>query len=275
MQLLGVESEDALIGHHVFDLVASDSLDQAQARRQAVQSGGWPRPEVLDIVTGGGPTTVEVTSTPVFWEGRLASQLTLRRVEDRWADVIRIGAELTNSITQAVILTDLNYNVVAWNDEATHLYGWTREEMLGRCLTEVAMWDATTEELGLAYRELELFGRWKGTVRQLRRDGATITVDCDSRVIHGADGIPLGMVTVNALAIQSDAEAEADARLLGRADDRDHRRPAGDRVPADRRCSAARWSRSRRSCAGSTPPAASSCPVRSSRWRSGHPSSPR
>ena len=113
-----------------------------------------------------------------------------------------------------MILTDLEYKVVAWNDEATQLYGWAAEEVFGKSLVDMAMWDHRPEDLLLAYRELEMTGHWKGTMRHLRRDGATIAVACDAHMIHGHDGNPLGMVSVNALAAQSDAEAEADVLLL-------------------------------------------------------------
>jgi len=214
--LIGAEGQDELLGRHVFEFVTAGSLSQAHARQDAVQAGGWPRPEVLEITTvAGGSLTVEVTSTPVFWKGNLASQLTLRPVEDRWAEIVRIGTELTRSITQAVIITDLAHKVVAWNDEATQLYGWTLEEVLGRRLADVAMWSTSAEELSLAHRQLETFGHWEGTVMQRHREGSVLAVDAAARVIHDHLGDPIGVVSINTPSVRFGAQDEADAGLLG------------------------------------------------------------
>jgi diguanylate cyclase (GGDEF)-like protein/PAS domain S-box-containing protein len=198
-ELLGYDCA-ALIGRDVFDFVAPDGLDRAVARQAAIAAGGWPRPDVFQVITATGEhVDVEVTSTPAFWGGHLASQMTLRPIENRWDEIVRLGSELTEALPQAMIMTDLDLTVVAWNDAATSIYGWTAEEAIGSNITTVVPWRGSAFEFAAARRELEAAGRWEGTAHQIRRDGTTLAVRAVTRLIHDGAGNPIGVVSVNRL----------------------------------------------------------------------------
>jgi diguanylate cyclase (GGDEF)-like protein/PAS domain S-box-containing protein len=195
--LLAADAPADLIGRHVFEFVTPDSLAVAHERQVAIQTGGWPQAEIVDITTlDGRPATIEVTSTPAFWHGRLASQMTLRPVEDRWAEIVRVGTELTRTIGKAAIITDVDFKIVAWNDEAAELYGWSRDEVMGRLVTEVLPWVGAAADEPTARHHLQSTGRWEGLVPQARRDGSMVVVDTVAQVINDRDGNPIGVVSV-------------------------------------------------------------------------------
>lgn len=215
--LFGFEGPEDLAGREIGSLAAPAHAPTARARLRAVETGEWPQPEVLQVRTATGAViSVEVSSSPAFWEGCLASQVTLRVVEDRWAEVVRIGQEMTASIAQAAVITDLDNVVVAWNDEAARVYGLRREDVLGRRLDEVLPWEGTSAERDLARQELATYGRWEGTVRQRGHDGQLVVADAVSRVIHDRDGTPVGMVSVT---VPSGPTAPLDARELAVLDE--------------------------------------------------------
>jgi PAS domain S-box-containing protein len=197
MQVLEATNEDDLLGRQVFELISPDSMVAARDRQLAIRTGGWPLPEVLDVTTlTGTRLTLEITSVPVLWNEHLASQVTLRPVQDRWGEVVRIGAELTASIAHAAIITDIDLNIAAWNDEAAALYGWSYEEVVGRTITDIVPL-ADTESAAGAFSELRKRGRWEGVIRQVRRDGSVVTVDAVTQVIHDQEGTAIGAVSVN------------------------------------------------------------------------------
>ena len=215
VRLLEAHAQGGLLGRHVFEFVTQDSAVKAQARQLAIQTGGWPHPEIVELKTiGGRILSLEVTSTPAFWQGRLASQMTLRPAEDRWAEIVRFGCELTRSMSQAAIITDVDYKIVAWNEEATQLYGWTREEVLGRLVSDVLPTAGTETERAIARRELQTAGRWEGLVTQVRRDGSAVTVAAVTQVIHDHEGKPIGVVSVNDPLLQSVSGDESNRTLL-------------------------------------------------------------
>lgn len=49
---------------------------------------------------------------------------------------IKFQADLLNSVEQAVISTDADFNIVYWNEFATKMYGWERTEVIGRDIRE-------------------------------------------------------------------------------------------------------------------------------------------
>jgi diguanylate cyclase (GGDEF)-like protein/PAS domain S-box-containing protein len=215
MRLFEAKIDDQLLGRHVFEFVSPDSLAVAHNRQVAVRAGGWPQAEIVVINTlNGRPLSLEVATTPAFWKGQLACQMTLRPVEDRRAEIVRIGTELTRSIGQAAIITDVDFKIVAWNDEAALLYGWSRDEVIGRAVSEVLPWVGAEGAEASARCHLQATGRWEGPAAQVRHDGTVVTVDAVAEVIHDHEGNPIGAVSVNVPSTQSVVSHEDDTLML-------------------------------------------------------------
>lgn len=213
--LLEADDLEALLGRHVFEFVTADSMAASQARQQAIQAGGWPQPEVVELATvTGRHIEVEVASTPAFWNGGLASQLTLRPVRDRAAEVVRVGSELTRSVADAVIITDLDRQIVAWNDEATRAYGWSRDEVIGRDVSVVVPWAGSESERAHVRHELRARGRWEGKAAHVGRDGSVVAGQAVTQVIHDHEGQPIGTVSINTPSTVPEPPASDASRLL-------------------------------------------------------------
>ncbi|TMD62709.1 MAG: PAS domain S-box protein, partial [Chloroflexi bacterium] len=46
-------------------------------------------------------------------------------------------ASVLQSISDAVIATDMQYTILSWNKAAETLYGWTQEEVLGKSASDI------------------------------------------------------------------------------------------------------------------------------------------
>jgi PAS domain S-box-containing protein len=116
-----------------------------------------------------------------------------KRAEERLAR----DAHLLENVRDSVIVTDLEGIVTFWNEGATHLFGWTAEEMVGRSnadrfpeptRTEVKRWIAK-----IAAGETEFDGEWLDT----RRDGSPIWIEATTRLLRRPDGSPAGVMGVS------------------------------------------------------------------------------
>jgi PAS domain S-box-containing protein len=97
----------------------------------------------------------------------------------------------------AVIATDMDGVVTTWNGRAESLYGWTREEALGRHITELTVPD---ESRGPAQAIMAAIARgesWGGPFRLRRKDGSLFTAYIKDSPILGANGELVGIVGVS------------------------------------------------------------------------------
>ena len=154
------------------------------------------------------------------------SGVTIGTVEDvtarRLAEAeLRRQAQAFAMIHDAVVVTDMAGHVVDWNSAAERIFGWTREEMLGRPMTlthdpDFAEAQHAAIVAGIAGRE----GRWTGELRFRRKDGTAGVCEASVVVLRDADGRPIGGIGVNRdVTERSRAEAalresEARYRLL-------------------------------------------------------------
>lgn len=96
-------------------------------------------------------------------------------------------AALLDLSTDAIIVRDLAGLILYWNRGAEQLYGWLRDEALGKNIHSLLH---TRFPAPLNQIEDELFrtGRWNGELIQTRRDGQVISVLCRKSLDRNANG---------------------------------------------------------------------------------------
>ena len=100
-------------------------------------------------------------------------------------DLLRERADLLELATEAIIVRDMHGVLLFWNSGAEALYGWKREEVLGKSIHQVLK---TRFPKGFSDVEnaLAQTGKWNGNLTQFTRDGHEMTVAC--RKALKADG---------------------------------------------------------------------------------------
>ena len=85
---------------------------------------------------------------------------------------MRYQAKLLENVNDAVIVTDLDYVVQAWNPAAQSIYGWSVDEIVGRPLPAFLRTEFLDADLATGARLGPANGSWHGEVLQLRKDGS-------------------------------------------------------------------------------------------------------
>ena len=90
-------------------------------------------------------------------------------------DLLRERADLLELATEAIIVRDLNGLLSFWNSGAEALYGWRRDEVLGKAIHEIlkTRFPVGDDEIESA---LAADGSWEGNLTQTTRDGQEIVV---------------------------------------------------------------------------------------------------
>jgi diguanylate cyclase (GGDEF)-like protein/PAS domain S-box-containing protein len=130
-------------------------------------------------------------------------------------DSTRAGArsldnELLDQIDASVICADMSGVVISWNSAAEALYGWRREEAIGRLARDLVVPDDASAAERLASK-VAAEGRWDGELVVRRKDGSLFTAYVRNRLVLGNDGEPAAIVGV-AVDVSERVAAETEQR---------------------------------------------------------------
>lgn len=123
-----------------------------------------------------------------------------RKVAERTA---ALGAQSARLQEQAraldlahIFIRDLDDRIIFWNTGAQALYGWTKEEVLGRVSHEVTQ---TVFPEPLADIKARVFstGEWEGELTHVRRDGTRVIVASHWVLHRDETGQPVAFLEVN------------------------------------------------------------------------------
>jgi PAS domain S-box-containing protein len=100
-------------------------------------------------------------------------------------------------IQQAIIVTDINGTVTYWNNHATTVYGWLREEVLGKNIMDFIATDLSYTE-GMAIMEELKYGRsWSGEYMVKHKDEHTFKVYVHDSPLYDEAGNVTGIIGVS------------------------------------------------------------------------------
>jgi PAS domain S-box-containing protein len=106
-------------------------------------------------------------------------------------------AEILDRVRVAVVFTDLHGRLVHCNSQAEALYGWPREELLGRRTEELAAKPVPDADRAAMTARILSGQAWEGEFQVRRKDGSIIVVhSVDSPYLH-EDGSVAGVVSVS------------------------------------------------------------------------------
>ncbi|CAA9427855.1 MAG: diguanylate cyclase/phosphodiesterase (GGDEF & EAL domains) with PAS/PAC sensor(s) [uncultured Rubrobacteraceae bacterium] len=130
-----------------------------------------------------------------------------RQAEER----LLFQAQLLEQVKAGVIATDLEGKVIHWNDYAEKLYGWSREEALGRNVAELVVGPAEAGDADEIMEQLRAGEMWEGEFFVRRKDGSTFPAHVTNSLIYDSQGRAVGIVGVSMdIAKRKKAEEERD-----------------------------------------------------------------
>jgi PAS domain S-box-containing protein len=110
---------------------------------------------------------------------------------------LRFKEELLAAVGQAVIATDLAGEVIYWNPAAERMYGWSRDQALGRNIMELTAPEASQEKAEQIMDVLRSGDPWTGEFEVQRRDGTSFTAYVTNSPVMAEDGTLQGIIGVS------------------------------------------------------------------------------
>ena len=148
--------------------------------------------EIQVSAHGGAPHHLLASASPLFDENGKVSgavgaffDVTERRAMD---DTLRERAELLELASEAIMVRDHSGTLRFWNSGAEALYGWSREEVLGKNVHEILGTDLPGGIPALQ-EALASSRRWEGNLKQRRKDGSEVVVASRHAVQAGTQAV--------------------------------------------------------------------------------------
>jgi len=200
--LLGYDPED-LVGRDAYELFHPDDLEVVQETHSTILERPGTYAVCYRIRRKDGSyawfeTTSRTVRNPVT-DDVMEIIAVSRDVTERTKAEERVlfQAHLLEQVQAAVIATDMRGTVTHWNEHAERLYGWTREEALGRNVAELTVDPAEAELAGEIMERVQSGEAWEGEFSVRRKDGSSFPAYVTDSLIRDAAGRGVGIVGVS------------------------------------------------------------------------------
>jgi PAS domain S-box-containing protein len=147
------------------------------------------------IHTMGSNTMVKDESGVPFALVAVNRDITEQKAQERQ---LRYQASLQDNVTDAVIVTDMEFRIQSWNRAAERIYGWSAEEIIGKAHIKILGTEFSSDsERERNTQQLREQGWWQGEVKQHRKDGSIRDMLGSVTLVKEANGVPFGIISVN------------------------------------------------------------------------------
>ncbi len=192
---------DEMIGKRDEELRPAEEVAELIAFERSVFESGSGARQLVQFPNPSGTYIYDVTAEPVRSpEGEIegltvaAFDLTESR---RMQEHLEYLAQLLENVHDAIIATDLDLRITAWNKAAENLYGWKEQEVLGKLAREVTRTQISRSQRDEAIEEIRGARAYMADMVQYTRDGRTITVEGSTSAVYDSQGKVIGYVSVN------------------------------------------------------------------------------
>ena len=110
---------------------------------------------------------------------------------------IRFQARLLDAVGQAIIATNPQGRIIYWNRAAEELYGWPKEEVMGRPIVEVTPSEQMLVRAEEIMSELRAGRSWSGEFVVQRKDGSSFPAMVTDTPVHDEQGNLAGIIGVS------------------------------------------------------------------------------
>lgn len=205
--ILGLDHAE-MEGKYWWDLNLPEAQMKAlDMQREAVLASGERRAGRMILPTPGGDRDFEYILSPIFGLDNKANTVvaTLRDItsEDRMREelerrisILEDRAQLLDLLPYAVILRDMNDEIIEWNTGAELLYGWSLDEVIGRPSHEVLKTEFPVPLGEIAFELLET-GAWEGRLIKFASDGSRVDVSTRWVLKNQSQGQPAAVLEID------------------------------------------------------------------------------
>ncbi|GAB2838270.1 PAS domain S-box protein [Ferruginibacter profundus] len=139
-------------------------------------------------------TALKDETGKLYGYSKITRDITEKRNEREELEFLNLQIKQSND---AIYTLDANRKIKSWNHGAEYLYGFTKEEALGREPNELLKTDISHEEINTAIKEISRQNYWIGELKRKAKSGKVIYVHASTSTIKDGNGTLTGYVSVS------------------------------------------------------------------------------
>lgn len=173
-QILGYSREE-MHGIHLYSYMNEEWKAMAVEAMKNRSQGEAATMDFKFISKEGKEIWTTISSNPIFEDGVYKGALGMvTDITERKKLELdhQFKVNLLDTIGQSVIATDKNGIVTYWNDAAAQIYGWTKEEALGKNIIHITPTELNIDEASEIMKQLNKGKTWSGEFMVKRKDGS-------------------------------------------------------------------------------------------------------
>ncbi|HEX4411388.1 MAG TPA: PAS domain S-box protein [Xanthobacteraceae bacterium] len=120
-------------------------------------------------------------------------------------------SDVENLVDESVIAFGLDFHITAWNHEAERIYGWKRDEVVGRRIQSIVRC-LPSQPLPSILEKVNQTGVWRGEFKRVNRSGAEVVVQAKWSMRRDQNGDPRDIVETGRDVLEARRTEEALAR---------------------------------------------------------------
>ncbi len=202
LKMHGFSSKEEVIGKSAFMFIAEKDHKRAiDNLKKTLKCGSIKNIEYTLLTKDGKEFLGEVSASVIKdTSGKPVAFVAVSKdiTERKQAyEKLHYQADLLENVSDAIISTDIDFNIRSWNRAAETMYGWSAYEVMGKSMQKVTSLEFPYDKEPDVFKKIFKKGYWKGEVIQKHREGTVINVLASFSLLKDDSGNPVGMVVVN------------------------------------------------------------------------------
>lgn len=165
-----------------------------------VRNGHAQRFQTTIATATGKSKTVAVSLMPIIIAGEITGVFGILKditIEKLYEEELEFQSNLLSTIQQSVVVTNIDGTIIYWNNFAEQLYGWQRQEVIGKNIMEVVPADMSLEQATILMKQLSAGESWRGEFLVKHKTGGTFKIQVQNSPLHDVNGKLIGIIGIS------------------------------------------------------------------------------